>query len=185
MVWPDHNTARGCIMSRRLYFVLSDVETARRVEKELLLSRIEEKCMHFLGKRGTDMKDLPEATALQKTDLFRGLYIGFFVGILTGLLAGLYIYFNPDSVGMQIPPYVIFVCAATGAVIGAWISGPLIGSSTPNARLATYQQSMQAGHILLIIDVPTKRADEVRKIIKAICPDAEDASTSHAVPATR
>lgn len=161
-------------MSRRLYFVLPDVETARKVEQELLLARIEEKRMHFLGKRGTDMKDLPEATAAQKTDLMRGIYIGFFAGILTGLLAGLYFYFNPDIVGMQVPPFVIFICAIGGAVLGAWISGPLIGSSTPNARLVSYGHMLQKGHILLIIDTPSKRVEDVRKIVKSFYASAED-----------
>lgn len=160
-------------MSRRLYFVLPDVETSRKLEQELLLARIEEKRMHFLGKRGTDMKDLPEATALQKTDLIRGTGIGFFAGILTGLLAGFYLYYNPDSIGIQIPPFVIFIGAIVGAVIGAWISGPLIGASTPNARLSSYQPLLQQGQILLIIDVPSKRVDEVRKIVGKFNPKAE------------
>jgi hypothetical protein len=164
-------------MARRLYFVLPDVETSRKVEQELLMARIEEKRMHFLGKRGTDMKDLPQATPAHKTDLLRGIYIGLFAGVITGLLAGLYIYFNPDVLGMQVAPYVIFVCALVGGVVGAWISGPLIGASTPNAKLAAYSKSLQAGHILLIIDVPVKRIEEVRKIIKSRSPDAE----SHAV----
>jgi len=160
-------------MSRRLYFVLPDVETSRKVEQELLLARIEEKRMHFLGKRGTDMKDLPEATPAQKTDLMRGIYIGLFAGTITGLLAGLYIFFNPDTLGMQVRPYVIFVCALVGGIVGAWISGPLIGASTPNARLTAYHKSLQDGHILLIIDVPAKRVEDVRKIIKDHYPDAE------------
>lgn len=172
-------------MSRRLYFVLPDVEISRKVEQELLLARIEEKRMHFLGKRGTDMQDLPEATAAQKTDLFRGIYIGFFAGVITGLLAGLYIYFNPDAVGMQIPPYVIFICAVVGAIVGAWISGPLIGASTPNARLQSYHQSMQDGHILLILDVPSKRAEEVRKIVKNFCPEADGPGAEQPMPAAR
>lgn len=161
-------------MGRRLYFVLPDVETSRKVEQELLLARIEEKRMHFLGKRGTDMQDLPEATAIQKTDLIRGICIGCFAGVLTGLVAGLYIYFNPDTVGMQVPPYVIFICAVVGAVLGAWISGPLIGASTPNARLVSYNQVLQNGHILLIIDVPSRRVEEVRKIVKSFYARAED-----------
>jgi hypothetical protein len=160
-------------MSRRLYFVLPDVETARKVEQELLLARIEEKRMHFLGKRGMDLKDLPLATPAQKTDLLRGIYIGLFAGAVTGLLAGLYIYFNPDLVGAQVPPFVIFILALLGGIGGAWISGPLIGASTPNARLAAYQKYLQDGHILLIIDVPVKRVEEVRKIIKGHYPDAE------------
>ncbi len=160
-------------MSRRLYFVLPDVETSRKVEQDLLLARIEDKRMHFLCKRGTDMKDLPEATAAHKTNLMRGIYIGFFVGILTGLLAGFYLYFNPEALGMQIPPYVIFICATVGAVLGAWISGPLIGASTPNSRLAPYHQLLQTGHVILIVDVPAKRREEIRKLIKNVYPQAE------------
>lgn len=160
-------------MTRRLYFVLPDVETSRKVEEDLLLARIEEKRMHFLGKRGTDMGDLPEATHAQKSDMFRGIYIGLFAGTLTGLLAGLYIFFNPDLVGLQVQPFVIFICSLVGGVIGAWISGPLIGASTPNASLEAYQPLLQEGNILLIIDVPAKRADEVRTIVKTRHPDAE------------
>jgi hypothetical protein len=170
-------------MSRRLYFILPDVETSRKVEQELLLARIEDKRMHFLAKRGTDMKDLPEATHLQKTDLLRGIYVGLFAGALTGLLGGLYIYFTPDTVGMQVQPFVIFICAVVAAIIGAWISGPLIGGSTPNARLKEYQQELHDGHILLIIDVPSKRVDDVRTIIKQAHPQAEDRGTDPNMPA--
>ncbi len=161
-------------MSRRLYFILPDVDTATKVEEELLLARIEEKRMHFLGKRGTDMKDLPVASHAQKTDLLHGIVIGLITGSLTGALAGLYAYMNPDFIDMQIQPYLIFIFIVIGAVVGAWISGPLIGSSTPNVHLEEYQKSMQEGHILLILDIPTKRANDVRKIIKDHYPDAED-----------
>ena len=89
-------------MSRRLYIILPDVDTASKVEEELLLARIEERCMHFLGKRGTDMKGLPEASHAQKTDLMHGVVIGLFAGSLTGALAGSYAYMNPDFIGMQI-----------------------------------------------------------------------------------
>lgn len=161
-------------MSRRLYFVLPDVETSRKAEQQLLLAHIEGRRMHFLGKRGADMKDLPEANAAHKTNLISGLYIGFFAGAVTGSLAGLYLHFNPDTVGMQIQPFVIFICASVGAILGAWISGLLIGASTPNSRLKPYQQLLQSGNILLIIDIPPKRSEEVRTILKNIYPKAAD-----------
>jgi hypothetical protein len=169
-------------MSRRLYFVLPDVETSRKILQDLLLARIEEKRLHFLGKRGIDMKDLPEASAVHKSDLFRGTYIGFFAGIITGLLAGLYIYFSPATVGLQVPPYVIFVCAITGAFIGAWISGPLIGASTPNHRIRAYHPLLEDGYILLIVDLPSTRVEEVRRIIKSYYPKAEDPVTGAELP---
>jgi len=174
-------------MSRRLYFVLPDIETSRKVERELLLAHVESRQMHFLGKRGVDMKDLPEATAAQKTNLLRGLYIGFFAGVITGLLAGLYLYFNPDVLGMQIAPFVIFICASVGAIFGAWISGPLIGASTPNSSIQAYTPLLQKGHVLLILDVPPKRVEEIRGRINTIYPqeDARQAvSTGNIVGAT-
>jgi hypothetical protein len=163
-----------------LYFLLPDVETAEKVVQELLLARVEEKRLHFLGKRGTDMKSLPEATPAQKTDLVRGIYIGLVSGAVTGLLAGLYIFYNPDTVGMQVQPYVIFICTLVGGIVGAWISGPLIGGSTPNTKLAGFQDALNRGKIL---DAPAKRADEIRKIISGLSPDAEDQDKRSPVPA--
>ncbi len=177
---PDN---RGYGVTRRLFFVLPDVETSRKVEEELLLARIEEKRMHFLGKRGTDMKDLPVATHAQKTGLIRGLFIGLLAGALTGALAGMYIYLNPDAVGMQVQPYIIFICAVVGAIAGAWISGPLIGASAPNAELEEYQQALQKGRILLMVDVPAKRVEEIRKIVKNLCPEAEEHGSQQTSPA--
>lgn len=40
--------------------------------------------MHFPGKRGRDMKDLPEATLELKTDIYHGIKVGLFSGALTG-----------------------------------------------------------------------------------------------------
>jgi len=38
-------------MERRLYFILPDVDISRQIEDDLLLARIHEEKMHFLGKR--------------------------------------------------------------------------------------------------------------------------------------
>ena len=63
-------------MRNRLYFVLPDVASASEIEKELLLAHVEDRHMHFLAKRGTDLKGLPEASVTQKTDLMHGMGIG-------------------------------------------------------------------------------------------------------------
>jgi hypothetical protein len=159
-------------MSRRMYFLLPDVEAGEKIVQELLISRIEEKRLHFLGRRDTDMKSLPEATPIHKTGLIRGLYIGLISGSVTGLLAGLYLYYHPELIGMQAPPYVIFVCAFVGAIIGAWISGPLIGGSSPNTKLIPFQESLNNGKILLILDAPHKRTDELRELIRSHYPES-------------
>jgi hypothetical protein len=45
-------------MRRRLYFVLPDLESARRTADDLLLARVEDRHMHFLARRGTDLSGL-------------------------------------------------------------------------------------------------------------------------------
>jgi hypothetical protein len=40
-------------MRRRLYFVLPDVDSARRTADDLLLARVEDRHMRFLARRGT------------------------------------------------------------------------------------------------------------------------------------
>jgi hypothetical protein len=161
-------------MNRRLYFVLPDVETSRKVENDLLLARIDEQHMHFLGKRGTELMDLPEATSEQKTDLYHGITVGLFSGALTGAFIGIIIYLLQDFIGMQIQMGIILLFFLLGGVFGVWISGFLIGSSTPNVKLKEFQHSMDEGHILLMIDAPKERVDEVREIVLQHHPEAED-----------
>ena len=170
-------------MNRRLYFILPDVATSRKVEADLLLARIEERRMAFLGKRGVDLQDLPEATSTQKSDLMHGAFIGLFAGGVTGAAAGLCLYLYPQIIGLDVKQIVILAGAVVGAFLGAWIGGLLIGSSTPNIHLAEYQESMKDGHILLILDVPVNRVDEVRDIIKAHHPEAEDHGIEPTMPA--
>ena len=47
-------------MKRRLYYVLPDLPSARKIMDDLLLARIEERHIHFLAKRGTPMDGLHE-----------------------------------------------------------------------------------------------------------------------------
>ena len=69
-------------MKRRLYFLLPDVASATRTANDLLLARVEDRHMHFLAKRGTDLGELHEASYFIKTDFARGAGIGLFVGAL-------------------------------------------------------------------------------------------------------
>ena len=95
-------------MNRRLYFVLPDVETARRVERDLLLARIEESRMHFVGPRDADPQDLPAASNIQKSDMTHGMFVGSIAGAVTGALTGALLGFalfkNPKWIGIRPTP---------------------------------------------------------------------------------
>lgn len=170
-------------MNRRLYFILPDVEISRKVEDDLLLARISEQQMHFLGKRGTDMQDLPEASQSQKTDIVHGFQVGMFTGALSGAIMGLIVYLMRDIIGMQMEIGIVLVLFLVGGVYGALVSGLFIGSSTPNVKLKKFQHTMEEGHILLMVDVAKDRVDEIRKIVHQHFPEAEDYGEDHTIPA--
>ena len=67
-------------MRRRLYFLLPDLESARRTADDLLLARVDDRHMRFLARRGSDLGDLHEANYLQKTDMTHGASVGFALG---------------------------------------------------------------------------------------------------------
>ena len=167
-------------MLRRLYFVLPDIETAKTVERELLLARVEDRRMHFLARDGLNLGELPEASLAQKSDLLHGMWIGFIAGSSAGAIAGAgaYLYFglNPSQAG------VVALLALLGASIGVWISG-IIGASIPNIRLKRFAETLKEGHVLLMVDVRPGHIDEVREIIIRNHPDAEDHGLEATVPA--
>jgi len=170
-------------MNRRLYFVLPNVDDAREVENDLLLAKISEDQMHFLGKRGTDLQDLPEATTTEKTDMWHGIKVGLVSGALTGALIGLILYFGRNFIGMNIEPGIVLILFLVGAVFGVWVSGMLIGTSTPNVHLKEFNYDFKSGHILLMVDVAKDRVEEIRQLILKRHPDAEDHGIDPTKPA--
>lgn len=157
-------------MRRRLYFVLPDVDSARRTADDLLLARIDDRHMHFLARRGTDLGELREAGYLMKTDVLHGAGVGAGLGALGGLLLGAAMLLFPIA-GTTPHPGVPFVAVLLGSLLGAWIAS-MAGSSVPNSRLKRFQRDIEAGKVLLMVDVPYRRVEEVRGTVSARHPEA-------------
>jgi hypothetical protein len=168
-------------MRYRLYFVLPDVQSARQVEDDLLLAKVEDRRMHFLAKRGTDLNGLPEASIFQKTDLLHGMEVGLVVGAAAGAAIGLGLIFYP-VIGTAMGIAKVFFGALIGAVFGIWAAG-MIGIGAPNIVLKQFERTLQEGHILMMVDVPQHQVETIRKLVLARHPEAEDHGTEPTVPA--
>lgn len=166
---------------QRLYFILPDVPTARQVVDELLLARIEERHMHAIGREDLDLKDLPEAGLFQRSDVVHGAELGLVVGGATGALAGLAAAWL-QPVGLAAGGGFVLGIAVVGALVGTWASG-MIATSVPNTRLKGFQDDLDAGHVLLMVDVPEKRTDEIRELVKTHHPEAGDHGADPRIPA--
>jgi hypothetical protein len=152
-------------MRRRLYFVLPDVESARRTADDLLLARIEERHIRFLARRGTDLEGLHEAGYSLKTDVLHAAGVGLGLGALGGLALGLLLVLWPIE-GSRPHPGTVFVAVLIGSLLGAWIAS-MVGSSVPNSRLRAFQADIDAGKVLMCVDVPLARVEEVREVLAA------------------
>ena len=166
---------------RRIYFLVPDIATTKRIVDELLLARIEERHIHVIAKRGTELEDLPEASLLQKSDFVpaveRGLALGGSVGVLAGLVA---VVLPPAST--VIAGGILLGSALAGAGVGAWAGG-LIGASTGNSRIKQFEQAVEAGQFLELADVSKGRVEEIEARIKKHLPEVEIEGTEPVIPA--
>jgi hypothetical protein len=169
------------IMRRRLYFILPDVASARRVADELLLARIEDRHMHFLAQRGTDLGELHEASYLQKTDLVHGAEVGLAIGGCGGFLLGIFVFLAPPE-GVTLQLVTVLITTLAAAFLGAWIAS-LAGTAVPNSRLKLYQDDIAHGKVLLMLDLPVGRVEEVRALISRHHPEASAGRLEPASPA--
>jgi hypothetical protein len=167
---------------RRLYFLLPDTESASKIVDELLLARIEERHIHIIAKDHTQLvrEHLPEATLLQESDFVPALERGVAVGGATGLVAGIAAVLLPT--GLIIGGGALLATSLLGAGAGAWISS-MIGISAPNSRLKRFEEALEEGQLLLLIDVPKTRAEEIGELVKSHHPEAHVEGTEPSMPA--
>ncbi len=165
---------------RRIYFLAPNMEISKKVVEELLLAQIEARHIHVLAKEGTSMEDLPEASHLQKSDLIPALEQGLAVGGATGMLVGL------AAVALPGVPVLaggaLLVTTLTGAGFGAWVSG-MIGTSVDNRRIQQFEEAIEKGEFLFMVDVPKDQVEEIETLITAHHPDAEFGGIEPAKPA--
>ena len=156
---------------RRIYFLVPTVVSAQAIVDDLLLSRIEERHIHVVAREDTALKDLPEANVAQNTDLVPALQRGAAAGGLSGLLAGLIAITFPPA-GLVIGGGALLGLTVFGAGFGAWMSS-MIGVRLPNSRIDQYQKAIEEGQLLLMVDVPPEKIQQIEAMVTRHHPEAE------------
>ncbi len=164
---------------RRLYFLLPDLDITHKVVDELLLARIEERRIHVIGKDGLALADLPEASLVQKSDFVPALERGVALGGATGVLAGLAAVAMP---GVVIAGGALLAMGLVGAGMGAWMGG-MIGMDATNSQIKQFEEAVNAGQVLVLVDVAKDRVGEIETLVKKHHPDADFEGTEPTIPA--
>ncbi|MBT9595930.1 MAG: DUF1269 domain-containing protein [Vitreoscilla sp.] len=168
-------------MRRRLYLVLPDVASARQTANDLLLARIEDRHMHFLGRRDVSLGELHEASFLQKTDVRHAFFLGAGLGVVGGAVLGVYLKMSALG-GYSFDVGTLLLCAVGGLLLGGWAS-TLIGVSTPSVKLKPFEGDLEGGKILLMVDVPASRVEEIQGLLERRHPEATHQAMDLTMPA--
>jgi len=76
----------------------------------------------------------------------------------------------------------VLISTVIGAVFGAWAAS-LVAMSVPNTRLKPFQKAIDAGKILLMVDLPTSRIEEVQELVSRRHPEASAHGIEPTMPA--
>lgn len=196
-------------MRRRIYWLLPDLASARRTMNDLLLARISEPHIHFVARENADMSGLHAANLLQTSDVLRsaqaGLVIGGLGGAVVGVIAAVFfpivggtesglsalsaVFSSPNwsfaelRSAIDSPQWAMAaVLALLGGVLGAW-SSSMIGVSTPSNRLRRFEGAIEQGQLLLMVDVPRSRMQEIESLLQTTHPEAHFEGVEPDVPA--
>ena len=158
-------------MTRRLYFLLPDVERCEALVNDLEDHGIPERHMHVVASIEQTIEGLPEAGMLQKTELLHWMEIGLGLGGTAGLLGGLLVVSFPPS-GLVIGGGALLATTVLGAGFGAVVSS-LMKSHEHNHGVDHFEQAIEQGELLLLVDVPRDEVEAVKALIMGHHPEAE------------
>ena len=155
---------------KRLCFLSPDVEHARSVVADLLQDGIEQKHIYTLARPGTELQDLPDAGP-EDNDFLPAFERGAAIGGTTGVFLGLLALSLPPA-GLVIGGGGVLLIGVAGASYGALMSS-LAGAAFKNTRLKAFEEEIDAGKILIMVDVPIERITDVNRLIQRLEPDIE------------
>jgi uncharacterized membrane protein YeaQ/YmgE (transglycosylase-associated protein family) len=149
---------------------------------DLLLARVPEQNIHFVGRGGADLSGLHAANVLQTSDVVRAAEAGLVIGIAAGALLGAVLAVFVPVVGDSPQWGMVAVLAVLGALMGAW-SSSMIGVSRPSRRLERFATAIAGGSILLMVDVPHGQVREVEERLQTLHPEARLEGLEPHIPA--
>nr|VFK78450.1 MAG: hypothetical protein BECKSD772D_GA0070982_101524 [Candidatus Kentron sp. SD] len=163
-------------MSKRLYFLVPDVDTCRAIVGELGEAGIPESHTHVIGNHFTPLDGLHEASFLQKSEFTHGVEEGLGVGGAAGLIGGLLAATFPPA-GLVLGGGALLASTLAGAGLGALVSA-VVAKDIPSRKLEAFEDAINAGELLLLVDVPKKRIEKLVDIIQGHHPEVEIGMTT-------
>ena len=155
---------------KRLYFTVPSVDRSRRIVQELRRAGLSERDLYVIAKDHTMLpqSELPEANPLQQSGFAPAVEHGLAAGGDTGLLASVAAVSYPAS-GLALGGGAVLTGEALDAGFDAWFSD-LTGREVDDDNLRRFEQAIESGHLLILVDVLAERSDDISERIRATFP---------------
>ena len=154
---------------KRLCFLLPDVGSAHGVVGDLRAVGIDDGRIYVIANGKTPLGDLPEAGLDDTSDFYpqleRGLALGGAIGVIGGLVA-------MRVAGAVFGGAAVILFGLIGAGINGIMAG-IAGAAFPNSRLTEFESAIEAGHVLVILDLSAEEVPAVTEVVKNRHPEVE------------
>lgn len=154
---------------KRLCFLLPNVNSAHGVVDDLRAMGIGDADIYVVANEATALGDLPDAGKIEESDFYpqlkRGLALGGAIGAIGGVIA-------MRVAGVALGGGAVLLFGLIGAGVNALLAA-MAGASFPNSRLAQFEEAIEAGHVLVMVDVPEERVAAIEKLVEGHHPEIE------------
>ena len=164
----------------KIYFLLPNAGCAAMLVNDLRAMDIDDDHLHVIAKHDTELENLPEASLEAETDMVPAIKRGAAYGGATGLLAGLAAAAFPPA-GIVLGGGALLGSTLAGATFGAWASS-MIGISAPNSHLREYEEAIERGEVLMLVEVEEDRVEPVTETVRRHFPEVSIEGLESPVP---
>jgi hypothetical protein len=154
-------------MKRRLFFVMPDADHALTVIGELERTGIDRTHVHALTGPGVNAEALPKATEQQQRDgawrlerLLWNANLWIFAAAVVGCIASVYYEFT------------FGIVLSVTVMLGALATGAWAAIQVPDTHLDEFREALKHGEVLLMVDVPRGRMNEIEELVARRHPEA-------------
>lgn len=152
---------------QRLYFLTPDLDTTVNIAGELEELGLTRRQVHVTGRdwQALQASGINNATLRQTSDVVHAAWRGLKFGLPLGCVLGVAVYFG---LGEEFGPWGITALIAGmgifGGLFGIWTS-TMVGVSVHDVKVDKYEQELEDGAYLMMVDVPDEREQAIYSII--------------------
>ncbi|MGQ9426227.1 hypothetical protein ACXYTJ_12115 [Gilvimarinus sp. F26214L] len=158
-------------MKKQLCFLAPDLDRAKLIIEDLRSAGYGDEKINVVANDQIPLEDVPQADLRHGSDLVNAAKRGAATGGTVGALAGLLFVAFPPA-GLALGGGAILGGAAAGAGFGVWAS-TLVGVSATNSEIKEFQDAIDDGQILIIIDaINHAEVERVEHIVRDHHPEA-------------